>query len=157
MSVELSHQQFLTNKRMMYSNKVELVVRKTQPTNILPGSRTFPAPGKSGIANCSCLACWHQAGRGKEEQDGQAGDGGGGKEHHACGLPPPSTGTYEATVNSMAGKASETSCWLLTAKDLFHKESVSFTVIRNLWRPLVGSQVLMTLDKLLSEEMQNRS
>ena len=79
---------------------------KAQPTNILPGSKTFPSPGKSCIAQarCGCPARWHQAGGGYEEQEGETGDGGGGEEHHACGLRPPSTGTLRGhcKLNSMA-------------------------------------------------------
>ena len=67
------------------------VARKADPTNILLGRRAFSSPGKSCIvqARCGCLARWHQVGAGDEEQE--AGEGG--VEHHACGLPPPSTGT----------------------------------------------------------------
>ena len=79
---------------------IPLIVTERQPTYILPGRRTFPSPGKSGIAQArrGCLARWHQAGGGDEEQEGGAG-GGGGEEHHACGLRPLLLGLYEATVN----------------------------------------------------------
>ena len=65
---------------------IPVIVKERQPTYALPGRRTFPSPGKSGIAQacCSCLGCWHQAGQGKEKQALEAGYGigGGGVEHH---------------------------------------------------------------------------
>ena len=77
---------------------IPLIVTERQPTYILPGRRTFPSPGKSGIAQArrSRLARWHQAGQGKEKQEREAGYGigGGGVEHHDWGLPRPSTGTH---------------------------------------------------------------
>ena len=105
MSVAQSRQQFLVNKRM---KKRKNWMRKAQPTDILPRSRTFSSPGKSCIPQvcCGCLARWHQAGGGDEEQKGEAGGGGGGKERHACGLRPPSTGTLQDhyDLGSIAGK-----------------------------------------------------
>ena len=45
---------------------IPVIVKDRQPTYILPGRRTFPSPGKSGItqARRSRLARWHQAGQG---------------------------------------------------------------------------------------------